>query len=101
MENLIVSLLAFAVEKFPALTSVFLVIGVLRVINKPLFAFLRSYVQATPSTHDDSVLDGIEQSKIYSTISFILDWTASVKLPPKQAPIPELPKGNAPVDPQA
>jgi hypothetical protein len=73
------------VDKWPVLSSVFLVIGVLRSINKPLFSFLRTFVLATPSKKDDLILDGIEASKIYKVVAYVLDWFSSVKLPDKSA----------------
>ncbi len=97
MEEIIYNFLAYAFERFPNLSAILLVIGVLRAVNKPLLAFLRSYVLATPGTADDQILDSVEQSKLYKGISFFLDWTASIKLPVKHA-IPELPKGNDPVE---
>lgn len=99
MEELLYNLLAIGVEKYPVLTSIFLVIGILRAINKPFFAFLRAYVLATPSTSDDAVLDRVEQSQVYKAISFVLDWTTSIKLPAKQAAVHELPKGSNTVEP--
>jgi len=99
MEELLYNLLAIGVEKYPILTSIFLVIGVLRAINKPLFVFLRAYVLATPSTSDDAILDSVEKSQVYKAISFVLDWTTSIKLPAKQAAAIELPKGSNPVEP--
>ena len=99
MDEIATQILVYLFENFPNASLVFLVIGVLRAINKPLFALLRSYVLATPSVSDDAVLDGVEQSKVYKAISFVLDWSASIKLPPKPV-VPVLPVGNAPVEPK-
>lgn len=99
MEELLFNLLAIGVEKYPILMTVFLVIGILRAVNKPLFTFLNSLVKATPTLKDDEVLVAVEQSKIYKAIVFILDWTASVKLPVKKEAVPVLPEGSAPVEP--
>ena len=96
MEALLISLLASAVEQYPVLTSIFIVIGLLRAINKPLFALLRAYAVQTESKADDEFLDQVEASKLYKTISFVLDWTTSIKLPAKQ--VPELPRGSNPVE---
>lgn len=77
------------VQKFPYISGVLLVVGVLRVINKPLFVFLRTFVSATPTPKDDQILDQVETSKAYKTLSFLLDWVGSIKLPqPAPAPVP-------------
>jgi hypothetical protein len=77
-------LLIGLVGKWPVASSVLMVVGVLRVINKPLFAFARTFVASTPSLKDDAVLAQIEGSKVYKSISFILDWFGSIKLPEKK-----------------
>lgn len=66
--------------KYPIIITIFTVIGVLRVINKPLFAFFHAFVAATPSTKDDEILASVEQSKVYKAICFVLDWTLSIKV---------------------
>lgn len=88
MEEIIFNLLVIGVEKYPMLMTLFLVIGFMRVINKPLFSFLNTLVKATPTVRDDEILAVVEQSKIYKTIAFILDWTASIKLPKKVEAVP-------------
>ena len=70
-----------AIEKYPVLVTIFAVIGVLRVINKPLFSFLRTFVSATQTTADDQLLDTAEKSKVYKAICYLLDLTASIKVP--------------------
>ncbi len=72
---------------------VFLVIlGVFRVIFKPLMSFVQVYVKATPSTSDDAALASFEASKAYTTLVWCVDFLLSVKLP-KGVP------GNPPEDP--
>lgn len=75
------------------LMAALMVIGILRAVNKPFFTLWRSYVQATPTKADDELLDKVERSKITKAILFVLDWTASIKVPDKVQPV-ELPKGN-------
>lgn len=67
-------------NQYPALASVFMVIGVLRAINKPLFVFLRSVADATPSEKDNQLLDQVERSAVYGYLVFFLDYFASVKI---------------------
>jgi hypothetical protein len=80
MEQLLLDL----VSKFPLASSILLGIGVLRVINKPLFSLFHAYVDATPSAKDNEVLASVEGSRIYKGITYALDWAASVKLPAKK-----------------
>lgn len=66
---------------FGKLTQIISIIGSLRLINKPLFEFLRAITKFTYWTdRDDKLLSKIETSKIYKTIVFILDWLTSIKL---------------------
>lgn len=81
-------------QNHPIILTILSVIGVLRAINKPIFALLHAYVLATPSTSDDALLSSVEQNKIVRALLFALDWTASIKLPPPQPPIAVLPKGD-------
>lgn len=76
MEALILELVA----KAPWLAGVFMVMGVLRMIMKPLMSFLRTFVMATPSDMDDKILDEVENSKIYAAIAYVLDWLFSLKI---------------------
>lgn len=80
MESEISALLLLLVGKFPMLTTVLLVVGTLRAVNKPLFALLHAFVEATPSTADDEKLAAVEASGIYKGFTFVLDWFASVKV---------------------
>lgn len=81
MEQAIAEMILMFVAKYPITFAVLAVIGTMRAVNKPLFALLRAYVLSTASVKDDMVLDQVESSKAYKTISFALDYLASVKLP--------------------
>lgn len=83
MEELAVIIINLA-AKYPILASVFLVMGVLRLIFQPLFTFLRSVVDATPTPKDNEWLDNLEKSKAYKITAYVLDLFASVKLPSKK-----------------
>jgi hypothetical protein len=86
MNELMVSL----ASQYPMVLAILSGIGLLRAINKPLFALARSFVQATESKSDDVALDKIEQSKVYKGICFLLDYLMSVKLqPPAKAEAPK------------
>jgi hypothetical protein len=78
------SLIFTLLSDYPNLTTFFAVVGFLRTINKPFFALLRMWAQSTSSTKDDETLNKIEASPQYKTLTFLLDWLASVKLPKKE-----------------
>jgi len=69
------------VSQYPVLANIVMVMGVLRVINKPLFAVILAYVEATPSISDNEMLKRIQESVIYKYISIVLDFFGSIKLP--------------------
>jgi len=69
--------------KYPIFGSIVGVVGILRLIMKPLFSFFREFVLATPSDRDDAFLNKVEGSKIYSFIVFLVDYISSIKLPKK------------------
>lgn len=72
--------LGYLAAQHPEVTTFFLVLGVLRSINKPLFALIHAYVEATPNKEDDQKLEKIESSKAYKALCFVLDYLASVKM---------------------
>jgi hypothetical protein len=79
MDQLILSL----AQAHPSILAVITVIGALRIVNKPLFAFLHSVMQATGSQKGEALVTEVETSKIYSGFLFLLDYVASVKPAPK------------------
>lgn len=76
----IIAIVQGFVNQYPILASIIMIMGILRAINKPIFAVLHAYVLATPSANDDKILDNVEQSKIYTSLAFALDWVSSIKL---------------------
>lgn len=77
-----VLILGFA-QQYPIVASIVFVMGLARLVNKPIFAIAHSIVEATPSDSDDKVLAEVEASKIYKGVSFVLDYVGSIKLPKK------------------
>jgi hypothetical protein len=77
MEEAILALMM----KYPATSSVLVVMGVLRAVFKPLFSLLQAYVDATESKTDNEKLQKFMESKIYKALAYLLDYAASVKLP--------------------
>lgn len=77
-------ILTALIAKYPVLSSIVGVVGVLRLIFKPLFVFFHSFVLATPSTKDNEILSRVESSKAYSMLVFLVDYLSSIKLPEKK-----------------
>lgn len=67
--------------KFPITASVFMVIGVLRAIFKPIMSVIAAYIAATPSLADDKWFAGLQENSIYKGFAWFLDYAASIKLP--------------------
>lgn len=80
MEQILIDL----ITKYPVVLSVVSVVGILRLIMKPLFVFFKEVVDATPTRLDNEFLDKVMQSKIYSMVAFLLDYLGSIKLPEKK-----------------
>lgn len=75
-------------DKLPWLAALTTVMGILRLIAKPLSALVQSfftklllYVQGTPETDDDAWVERILASKWYRAFAFVVDWVLSIKLP--------------------
>jgi hypothetical protein len=79
MEAALATLLINLVSQHPILASIVGMLGIARMINKPLFALLRAYVLATPNPADDLVLDRVEASKAKKAVDFALDYAFSIK----------------------
>lgn len=76
MEAFIVDL----ASKFPWVLTVISVIGILRIVVKPLMSIIGGVVLATESKKDDLVFEKVENSKIYKGVIYVLDWFASIKI---------------------
>ena len=77
-------IIAKLIETHPLVAQVFIVIGILRSINKPLFSLLQAYVDSTASKSDNEFLNKVMSSKVYFMLNYVLEWSTSVKLPTKQ-----------------
>jgi hypothetical protein len=74
------SLITDLIASCSGVTSFLSIVGFLRLVNKPLFALLHSYVKSTSSEDDDKKLEGFMNSSQYKLFCFVLDWVTSVKL---------------------
>jgi hypothetical protein len=68
------------VLEYPAVTSVFIVMGVLRAALKPVMHAVGEIVIATPSKVDDEKWEAVKASKYFKVFAWILDYTASIKI---------------------
>lgn len=55
-------------------------VGIMRLIAKPLMAFLKKFFKITPWDWDDKLGKKIEDSPFWSIFLWILDWLTSIKL---------------------
>lgn len=81
MEAALISFLLGLADKYPWAVTIFMVMGVLRAVFKPLVAFARTVVSATPSQKDDELLNKAESSKAFKSIAWFIDYISSIKLP--------------------
>lgn len=66
------------------LLAVISIIGMLRLVVKPVMTIIQKIVKETPSKKDDAWLEKLLKSKGYRIFRFILDLVASIKLPKKR-----------------
>lgn len=74
-------LIAEMVMNYPSVMSVVVVLGVFRMVFKPIVTAYQAYVDATPSKEDDEKFEEIKKSSVYKSISWLVDYLMSVKLP--------------------
>lgn len=86
MEEFVVQIINWGLERFPSLTALVAFMGMARVLIKPLMVFLDKVVETTPTPADDEFLRKMRESKIYKAIVFILDYVGSIKPPKKLKP---------------
>jgi hypothetical protein len=73
------TLVADLAAKYPLLVTALAVVGLLRLLVKPVMEFLRARAAATETKADDERLDRIERSWWLRALLFVLDWGASIK----------------------
>lgn len=73
--------LTFLLVQYPWLQHIVAVIVIGRLIFKPLFAILGKYVELTVEEDDNKKLKRFMKTKTYKMLAFIVDTTASIKLP--------------------
>lgn len=73
------SVIADLAVKYPIITTVLMVMGLLRLILKPIVEWLRARAAATADPADDERLAQAERSWWFKALLFALDWGASIK----------------------
>lgn len=61
------------------LVSAIAIIGSLRVFIKPIMSLLHTYVLFTPDEKDDKLYEELEKGNVMKTLTYLLDWFASIK----------------------
>lgn len=77
MEAILISLAA----KYTWIVTICLVLGIFRLVFKPLVSIIKAVVAATPSQTDDAVVAKVEASGIYKGVCWVVDYLLSIKLP--------------------
>ncbi len=67
------------IQKYPVIGSIVAVVGLIRIIVKPIMVALKTIVDSTESPKDNELLVKVEESKVYKALMFLLDYLASVK----------------------
>ena len=70
-----------AAGQYGWLVAVMTIVGVLRMVFKPAMSLLKTVVDLTPTAKDNELLEKILKNPMYKIFAYLLDWTASVKLP--------------------
>jgi len=69
------------VQNYPIAATVFMVMGLLRSVFKPIMGVVQAYVNQTETISDNEKFEAFKNSRIYKSISWIVDLFSSVKLP--------------------
>lgn len=79
--NALVDFLTNMVTQYPKISIVISIVGLLRLLAKPIMTIIEAVVKWTPSTTDDEALAKFEAGPIWKWILWGLDWLGSIKLP--------------------
>jgi hypothetical protein len=75
------AMLMEVMSQSPLLSMILMVMGGLRLVLKPIMAYLEKKALESPEKTDDEKLAKMKESGWYKVLSFVLDYSASVKLP--------------------
>lgn len=62
------------------MVQVLSIVGLLRLVVKPIMEVVQAYVKWTATPKDDSLVNHILTSPIYTKFLFVLDWLTSIKI---------------------
>jgi hypothetical protein len=65
--------------QYPRVSAALFLVGILRVLLKPLVAAAHRYAEASARPEDRAALERIERSPATRAALFLLDWLASIK----------------------
>ena len=57
------------------------IVGVFRLVVKPIMAIIETYVRGTETVKDDEVFDRVVGSSVWKGIVWFVDYLTSIKLP--------------------
>ncbi len=67
--------------QYPIVATAVFAIGSLRVIFKPMQLFIDGIVARTETKEDDRIWAAVKASKVYRSVSWLIDMMSSIKLP--------------------
>ena len=67
--------------KYQVVMTICIVVGIFRLVFKPLMAIIKAVVVYTPTSSDDIVMAKIEEHKAYKAVLWVIDYLLSIKLP--------------------
>lgn len=68
-------------QKAPVILSILSIVGLLRLVMKPLMSILKAVAAETATDKDDKIIEKVESSAIWKGLCWVIDYVASVKLP--------------------
>ena len=77
MESLLIEL----ATKYQWFMVICIVIGVFRMVFKPIMSIIDAVIAYTPTTTDDVAWAGIKENRIYKGFIWAVDYLLSIKLP--------------------
>ena len=78
---MLTDLVAGYLSSYPEFQLLLVGMGFMRMVNKPLFALIQKAVEATETDTDDKWWAKAQEHKAMKSFFWLLDWTASVKMP--------------------
>jgi len=76
MEEMLIALVA----KYPIVSGILSILGLIRLLIKPIMEAIIAYAKWTETPKDDSLVNHVIKSPIYSKFLFVLDWLFSIKI---------------------